>query len=119
VIVILYESYQLPFRITGLSKDTSERVSITLAQQVTFLNKATILKALDSIPEGSTVEIDCSQTIFVHPDVVEIIDNFELAATSKDIEATVINLDHHKQTPSAGMRVAVPTHNFGNHVGKS
>lgn len=118
VIAVLYESFQLPFQVTELSKDVGERVRITLAQQVTFLNKASILKALDSIPKGSTVEIDGAMSVFVHPDVLEIIDDFELSAKAKKITVLVTNLDHHKHKPSAGMNVAVthpPTIQQENH----
>ncbi|MFT5049370.1 MAG: MFS superfamily sulfate permease-like transporter [Chlamydiales bacterium] len=107
VIVILFESFQLPFQISAMSKSGGEHVCITLAQQVTFLNKASVLKALDTIPDGSTVDIDASASVFIHQDVIEIIDNFEAGASARDIEVVVKNLDHHKQTASTGMKIAV------------
>ena len=87
--------------------------NIVLAQQVTFLNKASVLKTLDAIPAESSVEIDASASVFIHPDIVEIINNFLVAAREKAIHVTVIGLDRHHQVGGpGGMKVAVkyPSH---------
>jgi MFS superfamily sulfate permease-like transporter len=108
VLVILHENFRLPFEISNVPQERGERVEITLAQQVTFLNKATVLKTLDAIPEDSAVEIDASNSAFVHPDVVELIDNFVIGAEAKNIDVVVNGLDHrpHVGRPT-GMKVAV------------
>ncbi len=113
VIVILIQNYRLPFQVSNLPQERGEKVRITLAQQVTFLNKASVLKTLDSIPEASSVEIDASESAFIHQDVVEIIDNFAQSSKSKDIEVEVVGLDNHRRDmPQTSMKVAVeyPTH---------
>jgi MFS superfamily sulfate permease-like transporter len=108
VLVILHENFRLPFEISNVPQERGERVEIALAQQVTFLNKATVLKTLDSIPDDSSVEIDASESVFVHPDVVELIDNFVIGAAVKNIDVVVNGLDHrpHVKRPT-GMKVAV------------
>ncbi|MBW1761377.1 MAG: SulP family inorganic anion transporter [Deltaproteobacteria bacterium] len=108
VLVILFENFRLPFEISNVPQERGERVQIALAQQVTFLNKASVLKTLDSIPDDSSVEIDASESVFVHPDVVELIDNFVIGAEAKNIEVVVHGLDHrpHVRRPT-GMKVAV------------
>jgi MFS superfamily sulfate permease-like transporter len=108
VLVILFENFRLPFEISNVPQERGERVQIALAQQVTFLNKASVLKTLDSIPDDSSVEIDASESVFVHPDVVELIDNFVIGAAAKNIEVVVHGLDHrpHVKRPT-GMKVAV------------
>ncbi len=108
VLVILFENFRLPFEITNVPHERGERVQIALAQQVTFLNKASVLKTLDSIPDDSSVEIDASESVFVHPDVVELIDNFVIGAEAKNIEVVVHGLDHrpHVKRPT-GMKVAI------------
>jgi MFS superfamily sulfate permease-like transporter len=108
VLVILFENFRLPFEITNVPQERGERVQIALAQQVTFLNKASVLKTLDSIPDDSSVEIDASESVFVHPDVVELIDNFVIGAEAKNIEVVVHGLDHrpHVKRPT-GMKVAI------------
>jgi MFS superfamily sulfate permease-like transporter len=108
VLVILFENFQLPYEISSVPQERGERVRIALAQQVTFLNKASVLTTLDSIPEDSSVEIDASESVFVHPDVVELIDDFVIGAVAKNINVVVNGLDHrpHLQRPT-GMNVAV------------
>ena len=108
VLVILFENFRLPFEVSNVPQERGERVRIALAQQVTFLNKASVLKTLDSIPNDSSVEIDASESVFVHPDVVELIDNFVIGAEAKNIEVVVHGLDHrpHVKRPT-GMKVTV------------
>jgi MFS superfamily sulfate permease-like transporter len=106
--VILLENYRLPFEVSNVVQERGERVRITLAQQVTFLNKASVLKTLDTIPDESTVEIDASTSVFIHPDVIEIIENFTVGAQERKIQVTVHDLDRHKHDrTSPGMEVAV------------
>lgn len=96
VIVILFENYRLPYQMTKWRKEDGGHVRIDLAQQVTFLNKASLLKTLDQIPANYSVEIDASQSAFIHPDVTEIIENFMISAKDKHIDVKVIDLDRHK-----------------------
>jgi len=108
VIVILFENYRLPFSISKAPQERGEKVRIALAQQVTFLNKASVLKTLDAIPDDSLVEIDASDSAFIHPDVVEIIDNFEVGARARNIDVVVNGLVHHRRTKApTGMKVTV------------
>ena len=108
ILVILFENFRLPFEISNVPQERGERVKITLAQQVTFLNKASVLKTLDSIPDDSSVEIDASESVFVHPDVVELIDDFVIGAEAKNIEVVVNGLDRRKQVKAPiGMQVSV------------
>ncbi len=109
VLVILLESYQLPFHLNDRSENGGKGLHLKLAQQVTFLNKARILKTLDSIPDGSSVEIDASGSAFVHPDVVEIIEDFEIGAAAKNIETDIKGLEAHKRTSGSGLQVAAKT----------
>ncbi|TFH27574.1 MAG: SulP family inorganic anion transporter [Myxococcales bacterium] len=108
VLVILFENFRLPFEITNVPQERGERVKLGLAQQVTFLNKASVLTTLDAIPEDSSVEIAASQSVFVHPDVVELIENFVIGAEERNIAVIVHGLDHSKQLRAPiGMEVAI------------
>ncbi len=108
VISLLFESYRIPFAISHLSETGGEKVRIVLAQQVTFLNKASLLQSLNAIPDGESVEIDARESVYVHADVVEIIDNFVVGATARDIGVVVHGLAHHqKGHPDGGVAVSV------------
>ncbi len=108
VIVILFESYRLPFQIKKVAHKRGERIKIVLAQQVTFLNKASILRTLSSVPDDSTVEIDASESVFIHQDVLEIIENFVVGAPSRNMVVTVQGLTPQQRRNSlAGINVDV------------
>ncbi len=66
---------------------------ITLAQEVSFLNKVPIQQVLYGLPKGiDKIEIDGSQSTFIDKDVIEVIKDFEKNALSKgkEIELTGI-----------------------------
>jgi len=61
-----------------------------LAEEVTFLNKAAIMKELKNLPPNSEVTIDMSKSHRVDYDVLEIIDNFARTAHERDIQVKLI-----------------------------
>ncbi len=66
-------------------------VKMTLAEEVTFLNKGAILKELDNLPQKTQLTIDMSKSTHVDYDVLEIIDNFKTTSERKDITVNLIN----------------------------
>lgn len=64
---------------------------LVLAEEVSFFNKASVLKALDSIPQNAKVIIDCTQSKSIAHDVLELIQNFESNAKRKNITVEKIN----------------------------
>lgn len=77
---------------TSLSKEEGKRVyHFELAEEVSFFNKASVLKALDEIPENSKVIIDCTRSKSIAHDVLELIVNFRTNAKTKKIEVETIN----------------------------
>jgi MFS superfamily sulfate permease-like transporter len=63
-----------------------DSIILELAQEVSFLNKASILLTLDHMPENSTVVIDASKTTYIDFDVLEMIREF------KDVKAPQKNI---------------------------
>lgn len=94
---LLLENYRLPSQIQHLSHSPGETVRIVLAQQVTFLNKASLMQELNRIPDDSTVEIDGTGSVYVHHDVIEIIDDFVVASGSRNIAVVVKGLAHEQK----------------------
>lgn len=64
---------------------------IELAQEVSFFNKASVIRALEAIPANSKVIIDFSQSKSVAYDVIEIIQNYRINARAKNISVEMIN----------------------------
>ncbi len=66
------------------------KIRMELAEEVTFLNKAAIMKELKNLPPNSEVTIDMTKSHRVDYDVLEIIDNFAKTAHERDIEVKLI-----------------------------
>ncbi len=64
---------------------------IVLAEEVSFFNKASVIKTLDALPMNSKVIIDCTNSKSIAYDVIEIIQNFESNAKTKNITIEKIN----------------------------
>ena len=60
-------------------------IRIKLAEEVSFLNKAAIQVTLTSLPKGTDVIIDGSNSRYIDPDVIEIILNYKHNAYTKGI----------------------------------
>jgi len=64
---------------------------LILAEEVSFFNKASLLTTLDGIPANSKVIIDCTNSKSIAYDVIEIINDYELNAKTKNIVLEKIN----------------------------
>lgn len=73
------------------TEDGREVHHLVLAQEVSFFNKASVIKALDAIPPNSKVIIDCSHSKSIAYDVVELIQEYKTTAQSKKIAVETIN----------------------------
>jgi len=63
----------------------NNNVKMTLAEEVTFLNKGAILKSLNKLKKGTILTIDMSKSVSIDYDVLEIIDNFKNTAEEKGV----------------------------------
>lgn len=102
VVFILYNNYKIPFKVQRNDAEGDRNIRIELAQEVTFLNKASLLKTLDQIPDNAKVEIDTSKTFYMHHDIIEIIEDFKIGAAERGIHLTIIDLykERHEDRPS-------------------
>lgn len=64
---------------------------LILAEEVSFFNKASIVRELEAIPENSKVIIDCSKSLSVSYDVAELIRDYRNNANRKNIAVQTIN----------------------------
>lgn len=72
--------------------DEKHHVTMTLSEEVTFLNKGAILKALNRLPNGTELTIDMTKSVKIDYDVYEIIANFKKHnAVDKDISVEVLS----------------------------
>jgi MFS superfamily sulfate permease-like transporter len=93
VFMILRDNYRTPFFIDKKAHHEGERVELVLSEEVTFLNKASIMLTLDHVAPNSTVVIDASRSVNIDDDVLEILEEFKATAAYKNIQIEQIGLD--------------------------
>ena len=92
IIVILIKSFQNShFLHIEDNTNGSKKMKITMAEEVTFINKGAILKELEQIAPDTNLEIDVRKTRFLDYDIVEILEDFSLKAKNRNIEITLIS----------------------------
>lgn len=76
VFAILRGNMKAPYFFHKAAYHEGDIIRLELAQEVSFLNKASILLTLEALPENSTVIIDASKTVYIDFDVLEILKEF-------------------------------------------
>jgi MFS superfamily sulfate permease-like transporter len=99
IVIILMNNLRIPFKITLRTEGDKKITVMTLSEDVTFLNKASILTFLSHVADDSILEIDASQSQFIHHDIIEIIEDFKINVQQRGIKLTVIELTKDKQIP--------------------
>jgi len=74
----------------GLTGKERHVITMHLAEEVTFLNKAAIKKELSEIPANSVLIIDQSACVYLNHDVAEIISDFTSTASSRGITVQIV-----------------------------
>ncbi|WP_194766192.1 SulP family inorganic anion transporter [Tamlana sp. I1] len=92
VIVILLKSYQNSHFLHIEDKSNGKhKISMTLAEEVTFFNKGAILKELDNLPNETYLELDLMKTRYLDNDIIEILDDFSHKAKERNIDIKLIS----------------------------
>jgi SulP family sulfate permease len=68
---------------------------LILAEEVSFFNKASLLNTLTDLPNNCKVIIDCTNSKAIAYDVIEIINDFENNAMTRNIVVEKINFNAH------------------------
>ena len=93
IVSILWDNFKVPYKFDIRNYNVGAPIKIEFSEVVSFLNKASIQQTLNTIPPNSTVLLDASQTLRMHPDVHEIIQEFQVNAASKDITLELIGFE--------------------------
>ena len=68
-----------------------EVITMKLAQEVSFLNKAAIKQTLNHLPKGSKVVIDATDTFYIDHDVVQLVKDFlNIGSKDKNIQVSLV-----------------------------
>ena len=86
VFFILKQNYGHSYWLHEEHTEEGKRIRLILSENVSFLNKGSILKTLRTIPADSRVLIDGSQSMHIAHDVREILHDFCRGALYKNID---------------------------------
>jgi carbonic anhydrase len=90
LLFVLYSNLSQPIRQVNEQHMSGSVRRIELANQVSFLNKASLEKALRGIPEGGDAILDARSTDYIDPDVLSFIREFkEVTAPAYDIRLSL------------------------------
>lgn len=98
VFYILRNNFRNPFYMINDKHETGPLYKIVLSEEVSFLNKGSILQMLNHVPANAWVVIDGKNSRAIDYDVVEIINNFKTRAEMKNIKLEVVGIDKNKLT---------------------
>lgn len=91
IFYILQGNMKRAYYLSRETLDDADEITIKLAEEVSFLNKAAIKKTLKNVKSGSKVIIDAQTTSYITTDVLEMIQDFaNVRAKEEDIEVELI-----------------------------
>lgn len=92
IFVILIKSYQNSYFLHIENVDNGNKtIKMTLAEEVTFINKGAIIKELNNLEENSYLVMDVSKTRYLDNDIIEILDDFKVKAQERNIDIKIIS----------------------------
>ena len=102
ILFMLRQNMRIPFYYQRSSYSNGDLIKLTLAQEVSFLNKASIKQTLDNLPANSSVIIDASLTEYIDFDVLDLIrDFYATKAEEKGIKLSLVGFKNTYNVPSA------------------
>ena len=88
---VLWSSVRRPIRRVVEKHLGGEVVHIELANQVSFLNRAALARALDEVPAGGHILLDARSTDYIDPDVLDLLRDFKAqTGPARNIEVSML-----------------------------
>lgn len=92
IFYILRNNYKLPYFFHKQKNKEGETIKLELSEDVSFLNKGSIMLTLRNLPKNSSIVIDGSKSQHIDYDVLEIIANFRETAKLQNIDLQLIDI---------------------------
>jgi len=100
IFYLLRENIRIPYYYNRSSYSNGELIKLTLAQEVSFLNKASIKDTLENLPANSSVIIDATLTEYIDFDVLDLIREFhQTKAPEKNIQMSLVGFKNVYKVP--------------------
>ena len=88
---ILHSNLRRPLHLVRERHISGDVLRIELANQVSFLNRAALMRALDNVPPGSRVLLHARSTDYIDPDVLDLVaDFYKTTAPARNISVSRI-----------------------------
>jgi len=108
IFYILWNNFKTPYHFDVNDYAEGQPIRIELSEDVSFLNKVSIQRTLEQIPDGATLIIDGSRAKTIHPDIIEIIGDFQSKSEGKNIHLELESVyDKGKYNPVQEFSTAV------------
>jgi SulP family sulfate permease len=98
IFYILRNNFKNPFYIWKNSEHEREEYHVTLSEEVSFLNKGSILQMLNHVPANAKVTIDATRSKSIHHDIIEIMQNYLVHAKNIGVTVELKGLNINNQT---------------------
>lgn len=96
ILIILHSNLRRPVRRIVEKHSSGDVLRIELANQVSFLNRASLEKTLHDIPRGGHVLIDARNTDYIDPDIRDLISDFhDTTSKAHGVEVSLIGFKDH------------------------
>ena len=106
IFYILRQNFRNPYFVPeNIEQHPEDIITIKLSEDVSFLNRASIMKTLNEIPPHTQVVIDASNTTSIDHDVYEIIRDFESTAQHNQISIKMIGLKRNENVMGTFVQV--------------
>lgn len=96
ILFILHSNLRRPIRRIVEKHTGGDVLRIELANQVSFLNRASLEKTLHEVPRGGHVLIDARQTNYIDPDIRDLISDFhDTTSKAHGVEVSLVGFKEH------------------------
>lgn len=92
VFFVVLDSTRNAFSFEQQADEAHQQILLTLAEEVTFLNKARISSVLQTVPVGATVTVDATKSKHLDHDVVELLHEQSRKAQDRGIRFVLIGV---------------------------
>ena len=91
IFFVIPASLKLPARRVVEKRSDGDILKIELRNRVSFLNRASLMKTLHEVPNGTQLVIDASSTIYIDLDILNSITDFEKqTAPARDVKLSLV-----------------------------
>lgn len=100
IIFILKQNARISYYMHKNTSPDGETTTITLAEEVSFLNKSSIKDTLNKLPDNTFVTIDAGKSQYIDFDVLDIIKEFsQTQAPEKNIKVALVGFKESYKIP--------------------